>query len=115
MIINKKNTPHYTWGNNCGAWVLLQSEYAIIKEEIMPPSAEESLHYHTKMEQLFYILEGQANFFIDKEVHIVNQQEAIKAAPNQHHKICNHSNEPIRFLVISFPGKLDDRIEVNDK
>ena len=41
MITNTENTPHYTWGNHCDAWTLIQSDQVIIKEEKMPLNTEE--------------------------------------------------------------------------
>tara|TARA_R110002049_G_scaffold306632_1_gene505411 strand:- start:2272 stop:2616 length:345 start_codon:yes stop_codon:yes gene_type:complete len=113
MIVNKTNTKQYQWGNNCNAWELFQSKNAIIKEEIMPPLTEEQLHLHKKTEQFFYILEGEATFIVDGKKGVVSQNEGIKIKIGQPHKICNDASRILRFLVISFPGNVNDRINLN--
>lgn len=113
MIINSENSKSYKWGDNCTAWELLLSENVIIKEELMPPKTEEQLHFHEKTEQFFYILEGEANFIIDQKKVLVSKNEGLKIEIGQAHKIANKSSVELRFLVLSFPGNTDDRINLN--
>ncbi|MDL5511234.1 cupin domain-containing protein [Arenibacter sp. M-2] len=112
MILNKTNTKQYQWGNNCNAWELFQSKNAIIKEEIMPPQTDEQLHLHKKTEQFFYILEGKATFIVDGKKEVVSQNEGIQIKIEHPHKICNDTSRILRFLVISFPGNVNDRINL---
>src|SRR5690606_28014789 len=104
MIINRKNSKSYQWGDHCKAWELLQSDHVIIKEELMPPQTEEQLHYHVKTEQFFYVLEGEATFVIDKKNVLVSKKDGLKIEIGQQHKIANKSSVNLRFLVLSFPG-----------
>ncbi|MEO2073053.1 MAG: cupin domain-containing protein [Zunongwangia sp.] len=112
MTTNTENTPHYTWGNHCDAWILIQSDQVIIKEEKMPLNTEEQTHYHNETAQFFYILEGVATFLLNKKEIVVKQNEGIKIEKKQSHKICNRHSEYLRFLVISFPGNPMDRINL---
>lgn len=113
MIVNKENTKNYQWGNDCNAWELFQSENAIIKEEMMPPQTEEELHLHKKTEQFFYILEGEATFKVDGKKEVVSQNQGIQIKIGQPHKICNDTTRTLRFLVISFPGNVNDRVNLD--
>lgn len=112
MVISKSIAPHYQWGNNCDAWTLLQSDKAIVKEEEMPPNTEESLHIHKNTEQLFYILEGEAEFIVGQELFVLKAGNAISIKSGSPHKIANRSSQNLHFLVCSFPGNVSDRIEL---
>ena len=112
MVISKSTAPHYQWGNNCDAWTLLQSDKAIVKEEEMPPNTQESLHIHENTEQLFYILDGEAEFTLAQELFVVKAGNAIAIKSGSPHKIANRSLQNLHFLVCSFPGKVSDRIEI---
>ena len=112
MIINTKNTKHYQWGNNCQAWTFIQSENVIVKEELMPPHTEEQLHFHNETEQFFYILEGKATFLLENEKVSLLKNEGIKISAKQIHKISNESSGELRFLVMSFPGNMNDRANI---
>ena len=112
MVISKSTAPHYQWGNNCDAWTLLLSDKAIVKEEEMPPNTEESLHIHEHTEQLFYILEGEAEFIMEQELFVLKAGNAISIKSGSAHKIANRSLQKLRFLVCSFPGNVSDRIEI---
>ena len=112
MVISKSTAPHYQWGNNCDAWTLLQSDKAIVKEEEMPPNTQESLHIHENTEQLFYILDGEAEFTLAQELFVVKAGNVIAMKSGSPHKIANRSLLNLHFLVCSFPGNVSDRIEI---
>lgn len=112
MIIKKTNKCHYKWGSNCDAWTLVQTENIIIKEEKMPSNTEESLHLHNQIEQIFYILNGQASFIINNKEHIISKNEGIKVHSKIPHKISNKGSEELHFLVISLPGYSNDRVNI---
>lgn len=115
MIISKQNSTHYQWGNHCDAWTLLQSENVIIKEEKMPPNTEEQFHYHNETAQFFYVLDGKASFYIANDIIYVSKNEGINIPVKVVHKISNETSTDLRFLVISFPGNLDDRVNSDKK
>lgn len=112
MIINTKNTEYYQWGNNCQAWTFIQSENVIVKEELMPPHTEEQFHFHNETEQFFYILDGKASFLLESEKISLSQNDGIKISAKQIHKISNETSEGLRFLVLSFPGDMNDRVNI---
>jgi mannose-6-phosphate isomerase-like protein (cupin superfamily) len=112
MIQSKNNSEHYIWGNNCDSWILKDSQTLSIKQEIMPYGTAEKLHFHEKAEQFFYILKGEAVFYINEEMFSVKTGESITILPKSKHYISNESDENLEFLVISNPSTNNDRTEV---
>lgn len=112
MIHSKNNSEHYIWGNNCDSWILKDSQSLSVKQEIMPSGTAEKLHFHEFAEQFFYILKGEAVFYINDEKFFVKAAESITILPKSKHYISNESREDLEFLVISNPSTNNDRQDI---
>lgn len=112
MIQSKNNSTHYIWGNSCDSWILKDTPGLSVKQEIMPPGTAEKRHFHTDTEQFFYVLKGEAVFYIGDEKLFVKTGESITILPKSEHYISNESQEDVEFLVISTPSTNNDRTEV---
>ena len=99
----------YSWGNNCKAWNLTDSEALSVKLENMPPQTEEVLHYHNHSQQFFYLLKGKAVFEVDDVILIVHEAEGITIEPRRKHRIMNKEETILEFIVISQPSTKNDR------
>ncbi|WNI34847.1 cupin domain-containing protein [Chryseobacterium sp. SG20098] len=114
MIHSKDNSEHYIWGSQCDSWILKNTRSLSVKQEKMPAGTSEKLHFHKVAEQFFYILKGEAVFYINEEKFLVGQGESISIEPGAKHFISNESNAEIEFLVISNPPTDHDRIEIKE-
>lgn len=111
-MVSKHNAPHYQWGQECDGWHLLNSPTLSVIEENMPPQRFEKLHYHQFAQQVFYILQGEAEFLIDGQEYKIQSGESIHIKPNQVHRISNPGDVDLQFLVISQPRSHGDRINI---
>lgn len=111
-VVTCNENNYFTWGDKCKGWHLTDNSQLSVIKEIMPPKTKESKHYHLKSHQVFYILEGEAEFTIDEESFIVNSNQAISIVQGQQHRITNNSDRNLIFLVISSPSTTHDRVEV---
>ena len=100
---------HYTWGNNCDGWVLLDTDALSVKQERMPSETAEALHYHQKSQQFFFILKGIATFEVEKENYMVYAGQGFHIAPGKQHRILNNTAEDIEFILSSQPSTNNDR------
>jgi mannose-6-phosphate isomerase-like protein (cupin superfamily) len=112
MIKSKNNSKHYIWGNSCDSWILKDTQNLSVKQEMMPSGTAEKLHFHREAEQFFYILKGEAVFYINEEKFSVHAGESISILPTSKHYITNESAGDLEFLVISNPSTNNDRTEV---
>ena len=112
MVRNIENATHYTWGDSCDGWHLLDTNSLSVIQERMPPGTEEVYHYHEKAQQVFYILSGTASFDIDGVQIEAKHGDSIHVMPGKHHKIKNESAADLHFLVISAPKVHGDRVVV---
>lgn len=112
MKISIENAEHYIWGNICDGWHLLKTDSLSIIQERMPPNTAEQRHFHTKAQQVFYVLSGTATFEVNDEILIIRTHESLHIAPNTIHKIANNSETDLSFIVISEPKAHGDRINL---
>jgi mannose-6-phosphate isomerase-like protein (cupin superfamily) len=110
MKKSKENAEHYKWGNNCDGWHLLKSESLSVIQEYMPAGTAETLHYHERAQQLFFVLSGEAVIEIEGEVFVLTKNESIHIRNGLRHLIKNISDSELHFLVISEPKSHGDRI-----
>jgi len=110
-IIKLNPQNHFSWGDNCEGWHLAQNDELSVIKERMPPYTEETPHYHKHAQQVFYILNGIAEFEIGKEKLIANPGEAVSINALEVHTIKNNTERDLIFLVISSPCTSNDRIE----
>ena len=112
--INKANAlQHYSWGNNCDGWVLVNTDELSVKQERMPQQTAETLHYHEKAQQFFFILKGIATFEADGKLFTVNVNEGFHIQPGIKHRIANNSDEELEFILSSQPSTKTDRFNCN--
>lgn len=109
MIKSVLNAAHYTWGDHCDGWHLLQSEGLSVIRERMPPGTTEQRHLHHKAQQVFYILSGCATFEVNGISLVVHADESLHIPPGTPHLVANREQEDLNFLVISEPRAHGDR------
>jgi mannose-6-phosphate isomerase-like protein (cupin superfamily) len=111
-IIDKQTAEHYLWGDNCDSWVLADTFGLSVKQENMPSSTREKLHFHNNAQQFFYILKGSATFYLNDVKTIVTEQKGILIEPKNKHYIANETNEQLEFICIFHPTTNNDRTTI---
>ena len=112
MVTTLANAEHYLWGQNCDGWHLLRSDSLSIIYERMPPGSQEARHFHSKAQQFFFVLQGEAVMEIDGKEFAVRECEDIHVAAGKPHQMFNRSQADAFFLVISQPPSHGDRVNV---
>lgn len=98
-ILTTNTTEHFNWGEHCSGWFFINNPALSILYEKMPAGAMEEKHYHEATWQFFFVLSGSATMEID-------------IPPKAPHKIINHTQGELNFLVISMPNHKQDRINI---
>ncbi len=109
ITIDRQTASHYLWGDNCDSWVLVDSPDLSVKQESMPSSAREKLHFHTHAQQFFFVLKGTGSFYSENEKILVGEQKGLLIKPGTQHYIANETDQVLEFLVISQPSTNQDR------
>jgi mannose-6-phosphate isomerase-like protein (cupin superfamily) len=112
--VSAANAEHYSWGHVCDGWHLLCSENLSVIEERMPAGSAEERHFHGKLRQFFYVLEGELTMEVDGRLYSLQARQGLEIAPGQPHQALNRSSADVRFLVISQPPSHGDRQPAQD-
>jgi mannose-6-phosphate isomerase-like protein (cupin superfamily) len=110
LPINLQNAKHYTWGDGCDGWYLLETPEITIIQERMPVGAAEIAHKHVKSRQFFYLLSGVARMFHDGTSTELRSHDGLEIAPGVVHRISNYGDLPLEIIVTSQPPSHGDRI-----
>lgn len=72
-----------------------------IKDTTMHPKEAVIPHSHEKYEEIYYILEGQGEIFIDNKKQEVIQGDVIYIPPKSKHTMKPIGNNPLRFITVT--------------
>ncbi len=112
-VVSKQNAlKRYQWGNACDGWNLVDDASLSVKQERMPAKTAENLHYHVYAQQFFFILKGVANFEVEGETIVVNEQEGLHIKAGKKHRIINTMETDLEFILSSQPSTANDRINL---
>jgi mannose-6-phosphate isomerase-like protein (cupin superfamily) len=111
--VSTANAPHYTWGQQCDGWHLLQGDDLSVIEERMPPGTAEVRHRHARSRQFFYVLEGEAVLELGGVPHRLAARQGLHVPPGAAHQMRNESAADVRFVVVSSPKSHGDRESVD--
>jgi quercetin dioxygenase-like cupin family protein len=69
-----------------------------------PHSVGPACHYHDRLTELFYILEGEMTFQVGAEIHQASAGTMVIIPPGTAHAFRNAGARPARLLAIVLPG-----------
>ena len=110
-MISKDTAEHYTWGDGCDGWRLVDRAELSVIHERMPPGTAEVWHHHQAARQFFFVLAGTATMEVGGVCRTLHALQGIEIAPGLFHQMRNDSDADIEFLVISQPTTRGDRVQ----
>jgi|SRR5581483_12159123 len=78
-----------------------------LAEATLPPGAATQAHLHPQTEELYYILQGEAQMAVEGERRAVGPGDAIAILPGQRHQIRNTGASDLVFLCCCVPAYED--------
>jgi len=79
---------------------------------LLLPGQQLGAHYHHEVEETFYILEGQAAFYVDDIKHQLVAGDAIRLEAPERHDVVNESDQPLKMVFIKCPYLPKDKVTV---
>lgn len=80
------------------------SEDLIVTRVDVEPGGGHPFHIHPTMDEVIYILSGQAEQWIEKEAQVLGAGEAVYIPKNVVHATFNEGDETLSFLAILSPA-----------
>lgn len=83
---------------------------------IFSPGEVANLHYHEKMEEIYFIIEGEGMIEIDGKWHPIKTEDSVAIPIGVRHRVKNINNDqPLRFLSSNSPEwQAMDMIQVEE-
>jgi uncharacterized cupin superfamily protein len=81
------------------------SNWAYMDHEVIPPGASDGLHYHSGVEEVYYVMDGTATFQLNDEKGTIKAGDAIPVKFNEAHAIINNGTAPIELLVMGISAQ----------
>jgi len=69
-------------------------------------------HYHNEVEETFYILEGEASFYVDDVPHHLVAGDAVRLEAPERHDVVNESDQTLKIVFIKCPYLPKDKVIV---
>ena len=77
--------------------------------EVRIPSGQSTIkHFHKKTEEVYYILSGRGQLYLEDESQAVAPGDVIIILPRQQHKIVNKCKQDLVMLVACSPAYTDE-------
>lgn len=83
---------------------ITESEDLIVVRVDLEPGGGHPFHIHPGMDEVIYIISGQAEQWIEKEVKNLGPGEAVYIPKKMVHATFNSGDEPLSFLAILSPA-----------
>ncbi|MAD19063.1 MAG: hypothetical protein CMJ52_02435 [Planctomycetaceae bacterium] len=66
-------------------------------------------HFHRETTEMFFLIEGSLEFFLDDAVLIIEAGGFVRVPPNTIHHFSQRGDVPARFLIMFTPGKAREK------
>ena len=86
---------------------IVAAEKLMLVRVHMPPGQGHAFHRHPAMEEIIYVLEGQAEQWVDREKRLLGPGETAHIPLNVVHGTYNAGSGTLRFLAILSPAKFE--------
>ncbi|MCQ6265199.1 cupin domain-containing protein [Fictibacillus sp. WQ 8-8] len=82
---------------------------------VLKPGQDFPNHYHTTCEEIFYVLEGSIDFYIDGVRVPAKTGDMLQVRPNEAHYLINQSQQNFKAVFIKSPHLQEkDSVVVNN-
>ena len=97
--------------NKTDLWVLghkispvaVSGNYDMVLGETGPQVPGPPPHFHSRMHELFVVLEGEMEFMVNGEIRTVGQGESVDLPENTIHTFSNKSDAPCKWVNVHSP------------
>lgn len=79
---------------------------------VLNPGQEFKGHYHTVMEENFFMMEGELEFHINGTPILCKVGDLLHLEPEESHYLINKSDKPAKAMFILAPYTENDKVEV---
>lgn len=68
-------------------------------QTVVVPQVKQRPHFHYKQTEIWYVLEGEAHFFLNNIDHLVKTGDTLMGLPGEIHYVWNKNKKEFKLLV----------------
>lgn len=110
MFKTKTSEHEYRFGNS-GPKYLMKGPRLNVGIVVLQPGQDFRAHFHKKMEENFFLLEGKLDIYVDEKLTTFEKGEFVHVEPNEKHYLINRYDVPAKAVFALGPSTLNDKYE----
>jgi mannose-6-phosphate isomerase-like protein (cupin superfamily) len=81
---------------------------------LLPAGASEGRHRHARLEEIYYVLNGDGEVQVDNETAPIHKGHAVPVLLNQVHSFRNHAAQDLELMIVDIASQkgILDTVEV---
>lgn len=112
FVVDEKNL-EYRFGDSGPKYLMRgpRSNFAVVQFQ---PGQNFKAHYHSVMEENFYVLEGEVDIVVDGKVNHLTQGQMIHVEPGETHYVVNNYGATVKMVATLAPFEENDKTEIEN-
>ena len=98
-----------TWGRF--DWLcrpdIVEADKLLVVRVLMPPGQAHEFHRHPEMEEVIYVIEGEAEQWVDQEMRMIGPGDSVHVPMDMVHATYNAADSTLVLLAILSPAKIN--------
>jgi mannose-6-phosphate isomerase-like protein (cupin superfamily) len=74
---------------------------------VIPPGASEGLHYHTGVEEIYYVMDGSGEVQVNKETEPIHKGDGVPILFREAHSFTNNGSTDLELMIIGISAVKD--------
>jgi mannose-6-phosphate isomerase-like protein (cupin superfamily) len=87
--------------------VVFETNWAYVDHLLIPPGASEGLHYHTGVEEIYYVMDGSGQVRVNKETEPIHKGDGVPILFREAHSFTNNGSTDLELMIIGISAVKD--------
>jgi mannose-6-phosphate isomerase-like protein (cupin superfamily) len=84
-----------------------ETNWAYVDHLLIPPGASEGLHYHTGVEEIYYVMDGGGQVRVNEETEPITKGDAVPIFFREPHSFTNNGSSDLELMIIGISAVKD--------
>jgi mannose-6-phosphate isomerase-like protein (cupin superfamily) len=84
-----------------------ETNWAYVDHLLIPPGASEGLHYHTGVEEIYYVMDGGGQVRVNDETEPIKKGDAVPILFREPHSFTNNGSSDLELMIIGISAVKD--------
>jgi len=86
---------------------VFETNWAYVDHLLIPPGASEGLHYHTGVEEIYYVMSGEGQVQVNRETEPIHPGDGVPIRFREAHSFTNNGSSDLELMIIGISAVKD--------